>query len=806
MGGRKQLAVHGARENNLKDITVSLPHDAITAVVGPSGSGKSSLVIDTVVAEASRRCAQLVSTQARLYLPAFERPDVDRIEGLRYVVFLEQDRPNENPRSTLGTLTDIYDLVRILVARTGEPGCECGGVSARESGQWVCSGCSRNLEVLEPKDLSFNLPYGQCPSCEGLGTGAAVNRGSLVDPTLPVAAGGIRPFDRDRWKHVHRGVIEQLVTGLGYSPNVTFAGLPTELQQLLLDGIDVTVTMRSPSGETYKTDYTGAVPWLLAQQRSAATDGARRRIDPFFTRGECPQCHGTRLNASARSYQWHDKSLREIVATPLLELAPWLASHTDGPTFDLVHEATRRAEALNGLGLGYLTLMRAAPTLSGGELQRARLAMQLGSDLTGMIVVLDEPSSGLHPLDVDPLTRTLTQLRDAGNTVILVEHNPTVYLTADHLIEMGPGPGSAGGTVVRTGPPETQSAVPATSRSTRPIDGDHPAIRISGGMVRGAGPAMATLPWGALTALVGVSGSGKSSFVGHVLLPALESAGVMGDPDVIGRDGSWLDAEIPSQVARVTWVDQRPIGRNSRSNPATYLGAFDAIRTLFAATPAARRRKLTASHFSFNRPEGRCPTCDGEGAISTPVALYPNVRSRCEDCEGRRFTQPVLDVTINELSIADVLDLSVTEALALFTDTSAIARPLSALIRVGLGYLRLGQPAPDLSGGEAQRLKLAKELAAPGGKGCLYIFDEPSKGLSPVDVNRLLAVFDELLDSGGSVVVIEHNSQLISAADWIVEFGPVGGMRGGRVISQGPVGRMQPSGCYYADRLQPAAR
>ena len=791
------LEVTGATVHNLKSVSVRVPHGKVVAFTGRSGSGKSSLVIDTVLAEATRRSAQAMSAYARQFVQQFERPPFATMTGLCTAVYLEQGRVNRNPRSTLGTMTDLYDGLRLLMARFGVPDCPaCLRPMSRRAGIWTCPDDESTEQLLDPKDFSFNLPFGACRDCDGLGTQIRPALSRMVDRGRPVADGALLPFETDRWRTIHRDVASQIVADASQDPTAPFETLPRDVQDQLLTSIGRPVTMRPDGGAPFETQYVGPAAWVEEQYRTAATEGARARLAPFLTTQVCAACRGSRLGPAPRRYRLAGASIPDLTAMALPDLSLHLSNVRDGGDHDaaapVLDEAIDVVDRLTAIGLGYLTLSRATPTLSGGEEQRARLAMQLSSQLFGVMHVLDEPSAGLHPIDVQRLATSLKDLASQGNTVLVVEHDPALIQSCDWMVDMGPGPGDAGGQVLFSGPPARVTRGSVTGpylTETPPVSTRVPRVSrefltVTGATANNVTNVTVDLPIGALTCIVGVSGSGKSSFVDHVLRPALAQAGV--DTSFDGAyEGTWSSLSGANRFSRVRAVDQAPIGRTPRSNPATYSGAFDILRKEFAATPQARSAHLGAKHFSFNLPDGRCETCNGDGSIRIEMGFHPDVFVTCDGCGGARYQDRVLAVLVDGLNIADVLGMSVNACAQQFAERPALVRALEPLQRVGLGYVKLGQPAPALSGGEAQRLKIARELTQGAADRTLYLLDEPSTGLHPVDVDDLIGVIHDLVDLGGTAVVIEHDPRFIAAADWLVEFGPGSGSSGGHVIGLG---------------------
>lgn len=795
------LEVRGARIHNLRGVDLRLPHGLLVTFTGRSGSGKSSLAVDTIMAEAHRRAVQSMTAYARQFAAQFSKPPVDSISGLCSTIFIDQGQVNRNPRSTLGTSTDIFDLLRVLFARFGRPACpSCGKPMTEPDGRrWRCAAHpGQRADRLDPKDFSFNLPFGACQSCGGLGSALQPDAALVVpEPARSVRDGAIRAFQADRFAEVHLAVAVALCEQRGIDPDAPWSKLPPAAHRLLLATEPVPVQMRPPGGAPWQTSYQGAFGWLRQRYLAADSDAARARIGAFMQQSGCPDCAGSRLAAGPRGYRLAGHSLAGLCAMSLEDCLAATAelAAVEGAA-EVVAEIAERLAMLVDLGLGYLSLDRSAPSLSGGEGQRARLASQLGTGLFGLMYVLDEPSAGLHPQDTERLVRALRALRDQGNTVLVVEHDRQVIQAGDWIVDVGPGAGRDGGTVLYSGPtagigasPESVTgpylADPAAARIAPAGREPGGELRITGAMAHNLAGLDVRIPLRQRVAITGVSGAGKSSLVHEIVLPGLRSLGIA-VPRAPAASGQWRAVELAGELDRVIIVDQAPIGRTPRSNPATYCGVFDGIRKVFAGLPAAKAAKLSAKHFSFNLPEGRCPTCAGDGELRMQMQFLPDAVIGCEDCQGRRYQQRVLDVQREGRSIADVLDLSVDEARTEFARVPGIRRVLDTMSEIGLGYLRLGQPAPSLSGGEAQRLKLATELHQAAAGPTLYVLDEPTTGLHPADVARLAATLDRLVDGGHSVLVVEHDPDLIASSDWVIDLGPGGGRHGGRLVVAGP--------------------
>jgi excinuclease ABC subunit A len=909
------IRVRGARVHNLRELSVDIPRDSLTVITGVSGSGKSSLAFDTIFAEGQRRYVESLSAYARQFLGQMEKPDVESIEGLSPAISIDQKGTSKNPRSTVGTVTEIYDYLRLLFARVGLPHCpECGVaiaaasptrvadeiealpdgsrivllapviadrkteglgeyaklkaqgwtrvrvdgtvheldaapkldkkfkhaieavidrlvisraesatmrsrlVEAVEQGlklgegkllvaphdgksfaeiafsqRFACPDHGAVLPEIEPRTFSFNSPHGACPTCNGLGVTLVADEGAIIDPDKSIRDGALlRPWgkmvmERGWWRKrmVEHAAEKKVPVGKRWSE------LTRAQQNWMLKG----------SSE----DFPGL--FALIEERGTESDSefVRAELGRFLAERPCADCRGARLRPEARAVTVAGRNLGEITALPIDEAKAWADSLNAALTERereiaklVLREIAERLRFLVDVGLTYLTLGRAANSLSGGEAQRIRLASQVGSGLTGVLYVLDEPSIGLHQRDNDRLLATLTRLRDLGNTVLVVEHDEDTIRAADHVIDIGPGAGEHGGRLVAEGTPEEierskTSVTGAYLRGERGLgspptrrSGDGRALELTGARENNLAGVDVAIPLGTLTLVTGVSGSGKSSLVSDVLLRALRRELGLGSASSREAPGAHDAIVVPDGLERVIEIDQSPIGRTPRSNPATYIGAFDPIRNLFAATPDARARGWKAGRFSFNVPRaGRCETCEGDGELKIEMQFLPDVYVVCEACNGARYNRETLEVHYKGKSIADVLRMTVEEAVPFFAAVQPIARPLQTLLDVGLGYMRLGQPATTLSGGEAQRVKLAAELSRRGGKASLYVLDEPTTGLHFADVERLIGVLERLVEGGATVLVIEHNLDVIRRADHIIDLGPEGGNGGGRLVVSG---------------------
>ncbi|MER6098316.1 excinuclease ABC subunit UvrA [Streptomyces sp. NPDC001728] len=751
------VRVRGAREHNLAGVDVDIPRDALVAFTGVSGSGKSSLAFGTIYAEAQRRYFESVAPYARRLIHQVGAPAVGEISGLPPAVSLEQRRSSPNARSSVGTVTTLSNSLRMLFSRAGR----------------YPQGAPR----LDSDAFSPNTTTGACPSCHGIGRIHETSEELLVpDPELSIRQGAIAA-----WPGAWQGKnLRDVLDALGYDVDRPWRELAAKDREWILFTEEQPVVTVHPVREAgriqrpYQGTYMSARRYVMRTFADSKSTTLRAKAERFLTSAPCPVCGGSRLRPEALAVTFGGRTIAELASLPLTVLAGLLsATPTDGAETArvLTEDLAARIGTVTELGLGYLSLDRATPTLSNGELQRLRLATQLRSGLFGVVYVLDEPSAGLHPADTEALLVVLDRLKAAGNSVFVVEHHLDVVRHADWLVDVGPGAGVHGGRVLHSGPPGGLAAV-AASATRRFLFDRVPApareVRAPAGWLR-TGPVTrhnlravdAAFPVGVLTAVTGVSGSGKSTLVGA------------------------LTTELPLAERLVT-VDQRPIGRTPRSNLATYTGLFDVVRKLFAETEEARERGYKVGRFSFNVPGGRCETCQGEGFVSVELLFLPSTYAPCPDCHGARYNPETLQVRLGGLTIAEVLDLTVESAAEFFEDTPAAARSLGTLLDVGLGYLRLGQPATELSGGEAQRIKLASELQRPRRSPTLYVLDEPTTGLHPADVEVLMRQLHGLVDAGHSVVVVEHDMDVVATADWVVDLGPGGGDEGGRVVAAGP--------------------
>jgi excinuclease ABC subunit A len=802
------VRVRGARENNLRNVDVDVPRDAIVAFTGVSGSGKSSLAFGTIFAEAQRRFFESVAPYARRLIQQGHTPQVDEITGLPPAVALQQRRGTPGSRSSVGTLTTLSNSMRMLFSRAGTYPADAPG-------------------RLESDSFSPNTAMGACPQCHGLGTAHTVSESSLVhDPALSIRDGAITA-----WPGAWQGKnLRDILIALGCDVDTAWHKLPREAKDWILFTDEQPVVQITPQRDRVAKPYQGkfwsARSYVMHTLADSTSQAMRQRVLRFVETGPCTLCGGSGLKAEALAVTFAGRSIAELNALPLAALAEALrpTAGLTGPTaasssassgegtevaVTLAGDLLRRIEVLIGLGLGYLSLGRATPTLSPGEMQRLRIATQLRSGLFGVIYVLDEPSAGLHPADAEPLLAVLEQLKSAGNSVFVVEHNMDVVRRADWIVDVGPRAGDGGGEVLYSGPVPGLADVPASvtrhflhaspggAEPERALRQPENWLRLNGITRHNLRGLDAEFPLGVLTAVTGVSGSGKSTLVSQVLADAV-AAGLHGagvdpqpgdtDPDEAAESGERTSVDRVlglEAVDRLVRVDQKPIGRTPRSNLATYTGLFDAVRAAFAATEAARTRGFGAGRFSFNVAGGRCATCLGEGFVAVELLFLPGSYAPCPACAGSRYNPETLEVTYQGRNIAEVLGLTVDAAAGFLSGVPSAARSLETLQEVGLGYLRLGQPATELSGGEAQRIKLATELQRARRGHTLYLLDEPTTGLHPADVRLLLSQLNRLVDAGNTVVVVEHEMDVVAAADWLIDLGPSGGDAGGRIVVAG---------------------
>ena len=841
------VRVRGAREHNLKNVDVDIPRDALVVFTGVSGSGKSSLAFGTLYAEAQRRYFESVSPYARRLIDQVGVPEVDSIEGLPPAVSLQQQRGTPNARSSVGSVTTLSSLLRMLYSRTG------------------------TYPALQPmlyaEDFSPNTPQGACPECHGLGRVFEVSERTMV----PNDALTIRERAVAAWPPAWQGQnLRDILVTLGYDVDTPWKLLSREDRDWILftdeqptvpvyagfTPAETRAALRRKATPSYQGTFIGARKHVLHTFATTQSAQMKKRAARFMVGTNCPVCDGQRLKREALSVTFAGMNIGELSRLPLdgvaTALKPASQGHFDAVAAPAVTSLSRRAAledtalrvaaggashaaandvrrtpnlseekriaarrittdivariaTLQKLGLGYLSLDRSTPTLSPGELQRLRLATQIRSNLFGVVYVLDEPSAGLHPADNEALMQTLEQLKQSGNSVFVVEHDLAMMRRADWLVDVGPDAGELGGQILYSGPPAGLEAVAAshtaaylfakTSKPARPLRTPAAWLELVGVRLNNLHNLDARFPLGALTAVTGVSGSGKSSLVTQALVglvldhiggdrsaPAEESDGA--DAEIVQRAEGRISAGIAG-IKRLVQVDQKPIGRTPRSNLATYTGLFDAVRKLYAATPQARARRYDAGRFSFNVAKGRCETCEGEGFVSVELLFMPSVYAPCPTCHGARFNEQTLEVTLRGKNIAEVLAMTVGQALGFFADDAAIARPLQLLKDIGLGYLRLGQPATELSGGEAQRIKLATELQRAQRGDALYVLDEPTTGLHAADVDLLMAQLQRLVDAANTVIVVEHDLRVIAACDWVIDMGPGGGESGGQIVAVG---------------------
>ncbi len=912
------IRVVGAREHNLKNISVEIPRDKLVVITGLSGSGKSSLAFDTIYAEGQRRYVESLSSYARQFLGLMEKPDVDQIDGLSPAISIDQKSTSRNPRSTVATVTEIYDYLRLLYARIGVPHCPvCGKPVSRRAPQdiidevmkltegsrlmilapivkskkgefahipeqyrrlgfararvdgvvysldefpdldkkykhdieivvdrialskdvqgRVAQSVEQSLEIadgvveildvdsdqsyiysqryacvdhpneeipeLEPRLFSFNAPQGACPVCTGLGSRLEVDPELVFNPNLTIAEGAIRPYNRvnsDAW-YMKR--LSAVATAHKFDLRVPVRDMsPEAIEKVLYGTGDEKYRISLGDGRSYDSTYEGVIPNLERRYKETDSDFMRKDIERFMRERECHACHGARLKPVVLAVTIHDLNIMDITtlgvedALDLFENKLKLDEQEAFIATQILKEITARLGFMNNVGLSYLELSRAANTLSGGEAQRIRLATQIGSGLQGVLYVLDEPSIGLHQRDNDRLIATLKHLRDLGNTVLVVEHDEDTIRHADYLLDIGPGAGVAGGEVVAQGTPDEVAKDP-NSITGRYLSGaekiDVPkkrravqkgrALEILNARENNLKGINVSLPLGVMTVVSGVSGSGKSTLVNDILAKEL-SARLHRAHAVPGAHDS---IEGINQLDKVIVIDQSAIGRTPRSNPATYTGVFTPIRELFASTTEANIRGYKAGRFSFNVKGGRCENCQGDGVIKIEMHFLPDVYVTCDVCKGKRYNREALEIKYKDATISDVLEMTVEQGAKFFENIPSIARKLDTLVDVGLGYIRLGQPATTFSGGEAQRIKLASELSRRSTGKTMYILDEPTTGLHSADVKRLLGILQKLVEGGNTMVIIEHNLDVIKSADHIIDMGPEGGLGGGTVVAQG---------------------
>lgn len=804
------VRVRGAREHNLKNVDVDVPRDALVVFTGVSGSGKSSLAFSTLYAEAQRRYFESVAPYARRLIDQVGVPDVDSIDGLPPAVALQQQRGTPSTRSSVGSVTTLSSLIRMLYSRAGH----------YPAGQ----------PMLYAEDFSPNTPQGACPQCHGLGRVYEVTEQSMVpDDSLTIRQRAIAS-----WPTAWQGQnLRDILVTLGYDVDIPWRDLPKKQRDWILftdeqptapvyGGLtpeDTRKALKQKLEPSYQGTFTGARRYVLHTFSHSQSALMKKRVAQYMIGSPCALCDGKRLTQAALSVTFAGFDIGELGQMSLLQLAEVLrpVAASDTPLKDdlspekriaaqrIAEDLLARVSTLTDLGLGYLALERSTPTLSSGELQRLRLATQLGSQLFGVIYVLDEPSAGLHPADGEALFSALQRLKAAGNSLFVVEHDLETMRRADWLIDVGPAAGEHGGTILYSGPPAGLAKVEA-SQTRLHLFAEHKAgkpkrreaeswLKLEGVSRNNLHNLSAAFPLGCFTSVTGISGSGKSSLVSHALLE-LVGAHLGHNTESIDNETPSLEDEAPQTssghvvaglegIRRLVKVDQKPIGRTPRSNLATYTGLFDQVRKLFAATPESRKQGYDAGQFSFNVAKGRCPVCEGEGFVSVELLFMPSVYAPCSTCQGARYNPQTLTITWQGLNIAEVLRLTVDDAVALFNDEAAVLRPLTVLRDIGLGYLRLGQPATELSGGEAQRIKLATELQRTQRGATLYVLDEPTTGLHPTDVDRLLKQLNHLVDAGNSVVVVEHEMRVVAQSDWVIDIGPGAGDQGGAIVAAG---------------------
>ncbi len=917
-----KLVVRGAREHNLKNVSIELPRDALVVFTGLSGSGKSSLAFDTIFAEGQRRYVESLSAYARQFLGQMDKPDVDFIEGLSPAVSIDQKSTNRNPRSTVGTITEVYDYLRLLFARAGRPHCpKCGKAVTRQSPQAIvdqilelpattkfqvlapvvrsrkgefvelfsdlitqgysraridgevvqlsdapklkkqekhtievvidrltakaesktrltdsietalrlasgivvldfvdakgddkertysehlaCHDCELSFEELEPRSFSFNSPFGACPECSGIGTKKEVDEDLIIpDDSISINDGAIAPWSGGQSSDYFLRLLEALAKDLPFSLDTPWKKISAKAKDAILNGYEYEIKMKYKGrygARNYTTGFEGVVPFIHRRHEETDSDYSRDKYEAYMREVSCETCNGARLKPEVLAVTIGDKNISEICELSIADCAAFLQqiklNKREAQIAERVmKEVHARLGFLLDVGLDYLSLARPAGSLSGGEAQRIRLATQIGSGLVGVLYVLDEPSIGLHQRDNKRLIETLTRLRNLGNTLIVVEHDEETIRTADWIVDIGPGAGEHGGKVVVSGSYEDLIASKESitgaylsgrksieiPKTRRPVDPKRKLV-VKGAKENNLKDIEVEVPLGVFVSVTGVSGSGKSTLVNDILYTVLANK-LNGARLVPGRHRTVSGIEL---LDKVVHVDQSPIGRTPRSNPATYTGVFDKIRALFAETSEAKIRGYQQGRFSFNVKGGRCENCSGDGTITIEMNFLPDVYVPCEVCHGARYNRETLEVHYKGKTIAEVLNMPIEEAHGFFESVPAIARYLKTLNDVGLGYVRLGQSAPTLSGGEAQRVKLATELQRRSTGRTIYVLDEPTTGLHFEDVNKLLTVLNRLVDTGNTVVVIEHNLDVIKCSDWVIDMGPEGGFRGGMVVAEG---------------------
>lgn len=798
----EKIKIRGARVHNLKNISVDIPKNSIVVITGISGSGKSSLAFDTIFAEGQRRYVESMSAYARQFLGVIEKPDVDEITNLSPVLSIDQKTSILSPRSTVGTLSDIYDYLRLLFSSIGVPSCEIcnkpmkklyfeSKKAQNESiRQWNCQTCNTTYPEITIKLFSFNSPAGACLICKGLGEHLIIEPSAIMpNQRLTIDEGGIRPFQRMNsgiaW--LKREVAKNTALKHKVKFNIRIEKINSETKNILLNGNE---------------NFVGLVNYLMKRHDETDSEYMRKEIEKYMVKKICPSCMGARLKRDVLGIKVAGYSIIELAKLSIQDLIKiieelkkenqLLSSKERKIAMNLLVDIAKRLNFLGDVGLTYLTLDRSADTLAGGEAQRIRLASQLGSGLVGIVYILDEPSIGLHAKDHTLLLNTIKKLKEAGNTIIIVEHDEDTIKSADWIVDIGPGAGQDGGEIVAEGTlSQLKKSNSLTSQyltgrkkisiPTKRRNGNSKSINIKGAKHFNLKNIDVEIPLNKLVVVTGVSGSGKSTLVSDILAAKAINHFFRGKK----RVGDHKTIEGFENIDKVIVVDQSPIGRNVRSNPATYTGVFTLLRKLFADLPQSQKKNLEANHFSFNLKGGRCETCRGDGVLKFEMHFLPNVTINCEDCQGKRYNAKTLSIRLNGNTIADVLEMTVDEAINFFCGYPQVVEKLHVLNQVGLGYIRLGQPATKLSGGEAQRIKLATELSRTSNGNTLYILDEPTTGLHFDDINRLLSVLHKLVDIGNSVLIVEHNIDVIKNADWIIDLGPDGGENGGEVVAMG---------------------
>lgn len=795
----ESIKIRGARANNLKNLNLEIPRNKLVVITGLSGSGKSSLAFDTIYAEGQRRYVESLSSYARQFVGLMDKPEVDIIEGLSPAISIDQRTVGNNPRSTVGTITEIYDYLRLLYSRAGVAHCpSCGvklkkvkalkdaeGVEKIPEG-WECPKCQYRRLPLEARDFSFNSTAGACSACTGLGTKLMVDEDLVFNDKLSLDQGAIKVL-----VHTNSAKQQELMKELAVVAARHKFTLSTPIK-------DLTVAQRNALLKG-SDNFQGLVNYLNDRYLNTRSHFVKQEIEKVMLLAKCDVCCGERLKEESLAVKFKNYNLAQLTALDLDTLynliQAWLSDDKNltAVTKPILEEIIKELEFLRRVGLGYLTLARTAATLSGGEAQRIRLATQAGSALSGVLYILDEPSIGLHQKDNDQLIATLKNLRDNGNTVIVVEHDESMMRAADYLVDIGPGAGEYGGRVIYAGVPDKIIDCPESltgdylsgrkkiQRRGRDHQGSGQFLKIMGATEHNLKNIDVSIPLGKLVAITGVSGSGKSTLLNDILAKTLSRHFYRAK----AAPGKYKTISGLENIDKVIDIDQSPIGRTPRSNPATYTGIFGYIRDLYASLPEAKTRGLTPGDFSFNVSGGRCDECSGDGVIKVEMQFLSDVYLTCETCGGHRFKSKVLAVKYQGKNIFEVLNLTVKEAMAFFRDQSALHHKLAILDQVGLGYIKLGQAATTFSGGEAQRIKLATELARRSTGRTLYILDEPTTGLHFADIDRLLRVLNLLVEQGNTVLVIEHNLDLIKACDWLIDLGPEGGNKGGYLVAEG---------------------